>query len=421
MAKFDKESAQIIFVAAIGFVLQYTCNIYLARLISANDYGDFAVGISVLLLLAMLVDVGATKTIPKYIHSYQRKADIARISGLLRGFTTLAFLFAFLIALLSSGLAYLDLDITYKAGTELLHPLFLAVWLLPLVALSNILASSLKCINPRSNSELPRASSYGLTLLFLSIFTGLGFQANDWSGMTLFGIANVVILAIYIFLALHYIPRNYINTVPTYEWREWLTTSLPIMVSAMLFLGTRQVSLYMVEALDLNEANVGYFSAASQTAQGLVTIYDTVNLIYGSRIAFSILEGKETTKKTLGKITVFMGAFCLAFLLLLVMFGKAILGLFGPEYIQAYPVMIILTIGASARVMSGGYTTFLQYSGKQNQVLIVQFSILILSIVLGYLFIPRYNMMGAAIASTVCFVSMSVFFVFRALQLLRKT
>lgn len=421
MAKFDKESVQVICIAAVGFVLQYACNIYLARLLLATDYGDFAVGISMLLLLAMLVDLGANKTIPKYIHSYQRKDDIAHIAGLLRGFSSVALLFAFLVALFGSGLAYCDLAITHKGGTTLLHPLILALWLLPLVALSNILASSLKCINPHSNAELPRASSYGLTLLFLWVMTAFGFQLNDWSGMTVFGMANVVVLAIYLFLTLHYVPRHYLTTTPKYAWREWLTTSLPIMLSAMLFLGTRQASLYMVEAFDTHEATVGYFSAASQTAQGLVTIYDTVNLIYGSRIAFAILEGKETAKKTLGKITIFIGGFCLIFLLLLVIFGKAILGLFGTEYIQAYPVMILLTIGASARVMSGGYTTFLQYSGKQNQVLIVQFSTLILSIGLGYLFIPRYSMMGAAITSTICFVSMSAFFAFRALQLLRKT
>ena len=417
---FDKESAQIVSIAAVGFVLQYSYNIYLARLITATDYGDFAVGISMLLLLAMLVEIGASKTMPKYIHIYQRNGNLAGISGLLRGYITVTLAFAFIVAILSSGLAYFDLEITHKADSSQLHPLFLALWFLPLLAVSNILASSLKCIKPRSNSELPRASVYGLALFFLWLFTALGFQSNDWTGTTLFGSATFIVFVIYLFLTLHYVPRNYIKTSPTYAWREWLSTSLPIMVSAMLFLGTRQASLYMVEAFDLNEANVGYFSAASQTAQGLVTIYDTVSLIYGSRIGLAIIQGKETAQKTLQKMTIFMGGFCLFFILLLVIFGQAILSLFGPEYIQAYPVMILLTIGASGRVISGGYTTYLQYSGKQNQVLAVQFGILILSIILGALVIPKFSIMGAAVASTVCFIGMSVFFTVRAVRLLRK-
>lgn len=416
---FDKESAQIVCIAAIGFVLQYSCNIYLARLISASDYGDFVVAISMLLLLAMLVEIGASKTMPKYIHFYQRDEDIARISGLLRGFFLVTLLFSFLVAVLSNGLAYLDLRITHKAAGTELHPFFLAIWFLPLIALSNILVSSLKCIKPRSNSELPRASLYGLTLLFLWMFTALGFRSSDWTSIALFGAANILVLAIYLFLVFHYVPRHYIKTRPKYEWREWLTTSLPIMLSAMLFLGTRQASLYMLETFDFNEANVGYFSAASQTAQGLVTIYDTVNLIYGSRIGFAIIQGKETAKKTLQKMTIFMSCFCLFFLLLLAFFGQAILGLFGTEYIQAYPAMIVLAIGASARVVSGGYTTFLQYSGKQNQVLAVQLGILILSIILSTLLIPRFSIMGAAVISTFCFIAMSAFFIFRAMRLLR--
>jgi|GEM_PF-2679222 len=419
MAAMDRESVQTVFFAVIGYLFQYSCNIYLARLLLPGDYGDFAVALSMLLLLSTALELGASKTIPKYIHLYKKNEDIPRITGLLRGFLTATLCISALVTFLIAGIAYLDLEIAHKANSEQFHPLILALCFLPFIIPSNILASSLKCINPRVNSELPRLSLYGLTLLFLWTYTAFGFDGNDWSGTALFGTANLIVLTIYIVLAFRYIPRHYLTITPEYEWREWLPTSVPIMVSSILFVGTRQADLFMVEAFDASEASVGYFAAASQTAQGLITIYITLNLIYGSRIGKSITEGREAIKKTLRNMAGFMGCFCLIFLLCLIFFGKYILGLFGPEYIQAYPTMILLTIAASVRVTSGGYITFLQYYGKQNQVLAVQFGVLLLALVLNSMLIPRYSIFGAAVSSTICFIIMSIFLTVRAMRLLR--
>jgi len=420
MAAIDKESAKIVFFAVIGFIFQYSCNIYMARFLSPADYGDFAVAISLLLILSTALEIGASKSIPKYLHSYQHNQDTPRITGLLRGYLTATFLVSFLVALLGTGLGYLDLEITHKGDSIQHHPFILALCFLPFIAPSGIFAASLKCINPRVNAELPRLSLYGLTLLFLWLLTVVGFKENDWLGIAVFGSANMLVLAIYIVLAVRYLPRNYIQVTPTYEWQKWLHTSIPIMSSSSLVIAIRQVDLFMVEAFAPGEANVAYFAAASQIAQALIVINTTLNLLYGSRIGKSLTEGRKSITRTLRSIATFMGCFCLIFLSCVLFFGKFLLGLFGENYIQAYPTMILLTIAASMYVISGGCTTFLQFYGKQLHVLAVQIGILLFSIALNSILIPRYGILGAATAGTICFTCMALYFIFRAIRLLRK-
>lgn len=415
-----KKSAQIIVASCIGYVLQYLCHLYLANLMSPADYGNFAVAVSMVFFLSMLVESGASKTFPKYIHYYQHSKDASLLSGFLRTYLVATLLLSVLVICIGSILGYLDLNMTNKGNLKEMHPLILALWFVPFVALSNQLTSLLKCIKLRVIFEVPRLAVFGLPILFIWILSLFGFKENDWSGVALFGGANLVVFVIYIYLAARHIPSAYIKTKPQYAWREWFGTAFPIMISHLFFVGIKQVDLYMVEAFEPDEAGVGYFSVASQTAQGIILFYISLSLIYSPIISKAIAQGGANVKKILLKMAGIVSFVCLLYLLLLLFFGKLILGLFGEDYIQAYPTMLLLAAGGSVNAIAGGYITFLQYSAKQNLVLVVQLVVLILAILLNALLIPRFGIIGAGFSSAICFTLMSVFLALCALRLLSK-
>jgi len=415
-----KKSVQIIVVACIGYVLQYLCHLYLANLMSPAEYGNFAVAVSMAFFLSMLVESGASKTFPKYVHYYQQRKELSLLSGFLRTYFIATLLLSILVIFVGSVLAYLDLSITSKGNPNETHPLILALWFVPFVAFSNLLTSLLKCIKLHVLFEAPRLAVFGLPILFVWILSLFGFKENDWYGVALFGVANLVVCAIYIYLAARHVPSAYIKTKPQYAWREWFGTAFPIMISHLFFVGIKQVDLYMVEAFEADEAGVGYFSVASQTAQGIILFYISLSLIYSPMISKAILQGNGHVKKILLKMAGIIGCVCLVFLLVLLFFGKWILGLFGEDYIQAYPTMLLLAAGASVNAITGGYITFLQYSAKQKLVLAVQLVVLLLAITLNALLIPQYGIIGAGFSSALCFTLMSVFLTVCALRLLSK-
>jgi len=435
MERLAKKSTQIISIAVIAFVIQYFCYVYLARILPASDYGDFVVAISLALLMSVLVDFGASKIVLHYVQLYQNKGDMPHLSGLLRGYILLTLIFSLFIAIVGSVAGYIDvilhhahsehghpslLNFVHKSNSVELHPLILALWFVPFISLANILASVLKCIRLSVIFELPRLVNFSLLIIFLFVFALFGYKVNDWSGIAFYGVATIVAFVIYVGFAVRYVPLSYVKYTPRYQWREWLTLAFPIMASHLFFLVLKQVDLYMVEIMDADEAQVGYFSAASETAQAIIFFYINLNLIYIPVIVKAILEGKAAVKKTLRKMAGLLTCFSMVFLLVLLFFGKAILALFGQDYVQAYPTMLCLAVGLCSNVICGGYITYLQYSANQNLVVAVQFVILILALILNALLIPDYGILGAGLSSAICFVIMSGFLTFCALRLLYK-
>ena len=251
MNSIGKQSAQIISIAVTCFVLKYFCYIYLARLLPASDYGDFAVALSMAFLMSVLVDFGASKIVLHYVQLYQKKGDLSHLSGLLRGYILVTLLFSVLIAISGSIIGYIDvymhelhgehghpsiLNIVHKSSSEALHPFILALWFVPFLSIINILASVLKCIHLSVIFELPRLLDFSLLILFLFLCVSFGFEVTDWTGVALFGVATIIMFLIYVGLAFHYVPLSYVNYTPKYNWREWLMLALPMMVSHLFFL-----------------------------------------------------------------------------------------------------------------------------------------------------------------------------------------
>lgn len=406
----EKKIIQILLVLVSGYFLQYFSHIYLANIISAIDYGDFAVATSMASLFTMLVELGASRVIPKYIPHYQQNGDISYISGLLRGYFIIATLLSITIAIVGSVLGYLDFSIAHKAGTKELHPFIFILWFLPFMASSKIISALLKCFNLDIISELPsRLLLYLLLFLSLCILKSLGSTEMELFSIILFGICNLITLVAYLFLFYYVVPSNYIKVVPQYEWCKWLNTSLPIMFALLIFMNMKQVDIFMIELFAKDEASVGYFSAASQTAQSILVVYTGLTLIYSPVISQAILSDKKNVRKILNKISLFMACFCLPFLLALIFFGKILLGFFGVNYVSVYPTMLLLTLGLTIYTVTASHMIFLQYSGRQNQVLIGQIAALFISIVLNAILIPRFGVFGSALASSCSLILLSIF------------
>ena len=95
-------------------------------------------------------------------------------------------------------------------------------------------------------------------------------------------------------------------------------------------------------------------------------------------------------------------------LLILVVFGKSILGLFGEEFVSGYVVTLILASAQLFVAGAGPVTRLLTISGHQDQCVIVFLASLVVVSVLMMVLVPLYGAEGAACAAAATIVLWSL-------------
>ncbi len=200
--------------------------------------------------------------------------------------------------------------------------------------------------------------------------------------------------------------------------KEILSVSFPMLLASSLIFIMGWTDTIMLGIFS-TEKVVGIYNVALRVSTGVALPLAAVNTIVAPKFAefwgTKDMKSLEKVAKQAAKL-VFWTA--LPIFLVLVVFPKQILSLFGNEFKQGFFVLIILSIAQLVNVCAGSVGIFLQMTGyqkfHQNVILIGA----ILNIVLNYFLIPRIGMAGAAIASAVSMVVWNLLFTFKVRKIL---
>jgi O-antigen/teichoic acid export membrane protein len=173
---------------------------------------------------------------------------------------------------------------------------------------------------------------------------------------------------------------------------------------------------------------VGFFLASEQVAelniaQRLAQMVTFFLMSFNGVVAprFAALNSKNNHQQL--RLLAQRSAFLLAIatvpvVLVSIIFGKYILAFFGPDYIAAYPVLLIIMCGQFVNAMTGSVGFLLNMTNHENvmrNVVIASSVFSVISAALGTMF---FGVMGAAIAISLTVVLNNLsaaYFVFRCL------
>jgi O-antigen/teichoic acid export membrane protein len=94
----------------------------------------------------------------------------------------------------------------------------------------------------------------------------------------------------------------------------------------------------------------------------------------------------------------------LAIGLLLALFGRSILALFGPEFVAGYPVLLVLVAAHVIAASMGPLTSTLVMTGRPSWAASIHAAALPLSAVLSVVLISLLGLIGAALAAAVSLI-----------------
>ncbi len=398
-----KESIVALLIKIFGIISGYLMFLVLSRLGGAGAVGSFSIGYNLINLLAQLSLLGLPMAVLRFAGPMTALRNWIGIKGLYRNSAIIATSGGLVVGLalfllsktlsetyygnpsLATQFRYLSLSIVFF-NINLLNVSFLRSvkgvsvsqpfhnFLIPLLSTILIIICALL------SAQLHAIFLYLVAILVVSVASTVVFH-RVLTNRIASGISNHLV-------------DDQISMV------HLLKVSSPMMITSFSTMLMGQISIQFIGIL-MTENDVGIYQIALKVAMTTSLFLQSINIAVGPRIADLFWNGKrkqlQSTIQKGARLIFFSSSFLL---LIIVVFSKFILGVFGQEFVEGRKVLIILCMGQFINAFCGSVGYYMNMTGRQKELRNFVLISLIGSALLNYLLIANFGIIGASIAST---------------------
>ena len=203
--------------------------------------------------------------------------------------------------------------------------------------------------------------------------------------------------------------------------RDLLNYSLPIMFMSILGTVLHWTDVIMLGYFT-DPATVGLYHPAARTAGIVRIVLLSFGGIYGPLMAEMYAKNQTAKMNHLFKlVTRWITTFSLPFAILIILFPKKIMLIFGSEFLPGYPILMILVTAAFIQAVFGIGGTTLNMTGFPKINLMNTFFACGLNVGLNFYLIPTMGGMGAATATLITLSFIAVIRIIQNWKLLQLT
>ena len=383
-------------------VLAFLTQILLARWMGAFEFGVFSYSWVWIIVLGSLVSAGFATSVIRFLPEYREQGKWDLFRGFLRAGRSMATGMGVLGAL--AALAIVNF------WTGLVEPVYLVPLSLVLTSLPAYGLTDFQDGVGRAQGwiDLALIPPYILRPILLFVFIGISYavaRPPDAATAALALVAACWLTALVQYLAQKWRMRGKVPmAAPAYAPKLWIRTSLPLLMIDGFTLFILNLDVLLLEYLRVPPDQIGIYFAALKTISLIAFVHFSISAVAMPRFAALHARGEIAEIRQfllrMQKWCFWPSALGAAFLLIA---GKPLLWLFGPDFIAAYPVMFILAVGLLLRAGAGPAQNLLAVSGHQDKAAMILFATLLLNGGLGFALIPRFGIEGAAIAISAAF------------------
>jgi len=370
--------------------------ILLTRLLGAEQYGLYSLALTAGEMAAGFALLGLGYALVRYVSLYASQHDTPRLWGTLQvglGLTTLVSL------LVGASLFVLARPVaTYWFHEPRLASLLrLAVLLVPLLALTEALVLATRGFNKMQYGVIAQQTVQPLARLLLVAALALaGLTAANV--LTAFIVAQLITCVLLLFFLNGLFPLRRPWQTARRDVKGMLRFSLPVHISTLI--DTFGGNLYTILLGSLGTVrNVGVFVASAHVS----TLTGAFNQAVGSAASpiVSELDGsgnREQMARFYRATTHWMFSLNLPVFLLVVLFPRSILALFGNDFVEGAAALSILVCAKLVEASVGIADGILNMTGNTQVRLLNSVVTLALTVGLSSSFISRWGVLGAAAA-----------------------
>ena len=399
-------AGQVFLVRVANAMLTLLSQVLLARWMGAFEFGVYVYAWTMVLMIGCLSDMGLASAARRFIPEYTSLNAPDKLRGFLSGSRWLAFAISTVIG--ATGVTVIYFAKPWIDSFAVV-PLYLACAIVPIYGLVQMQAGIAQSYDWPNLALMPfYIIRTTVVMLAMGAIWLIGAATDAITAMLVSVIAVYAVTIGQGFV----LERRLKDKVPAgaraYDIKIWLSTSLPIFVVEGFYLLLTYVDILAIEHFRSPEDVAVYYAGAR-----LLAIVAFVYFAIASSTAHKFTEYHVAGDKE--KLAAFFAqtirwtfwpslAVCAGILLL----GKPLLYLFGPNFQAAYPVMFILAVGMMSRAAVGPAERLLNMLGDQKKCAAIYAGAFAINLVLCVVLIPRIGIEGAGVATSSALIIESI-------------
>lgn len=413
-----RKAQQLCLLALVSYLLFYGIGIFLARTLGVGGFKTYSVAIATLTLFASLTTLGLEKYAQRALAAYLEAGDWNHARGFMV-FGRDVVLLASTVTVATYGLVVGGRWIFAQAAPS--WPTILALLFLPVMVLALFMLEVLA-----STGDVVRSTTAYRVLLPLCIVLVLGLiwaspgEVTATLAVASYGIAWLVTFLVLRGFVLRTLGHELGKSAREQKPREWLHKSTPFLIHSVMMTQFASLGIVGLELLGKTEQDVAVLAGAMQTGSFIVLLATATNRLYGP-MASRLIERRDYSGMifAIKERHSWIIPATLVYLVVMVVFGRRILHLFGPEFEAGYPALCFIAGGASISVWFAMAPNYLKFVGRNRQVLGITAAAGLLNVLLLMVLGSRWGATGAGAAYGISLAMMAIVFFILGLRTAR--
>lgn len=406
-------------LAAVGTL---TFHFILARVMGMSEYGLFVIGYVLITGASLFAKFGMTSAIIKSASIMFKNREFGKILKLKREVTFLVLLLSIIISMIFAFSTDLISDLLFD-GLNVRNLILVFSLSLPFFSVLTIQSSFLKSF---SRPEIAPFYEIGLMVFFTALFTF--FYSLFTENVTSFDTSIIFLVSCFVvFLTGNYTLRSIIDKET--GGKKYPLEKFKGFYSTLISFGITNICSYFLKFSPIlilgyyfSSREVGYYSISNNAAFLINFVLWVVDSVYSPFFANLYREDKiDELKALLKKATTYMLIIAIPVFLVIITFSNTILSLFEPNFNGSTTPLLILAFAQLINVATGPVLFLMNMIGRERELMIINLITSTLTVFLGLILVPKYNYLGAAIATALGLIVQNLTAFFLSKRIINNT
>ena len=384
--------------------LAFVINVFLARLLGLDEFGKYTLVFTWVSLLSLFTTVGLENLMVRQVALYKSQ----ELWGLLRGLLRRA---DHIVLCTSSGVALLVVAISWRTTNTSLFLVFCVGMLgLPPSSLSNLRRGAMDGLSKVALGFLTE-TVIAPVLFILFTIVAVGSFGLKLSAISVIGIYSLITLLTFVISSIilrQTLPRFDLEILTEYHTKAWIKSAVPFLFLGSLYAISTRIDILMLGAIQGSDV-VGIYNPVNRGAQLLTFIPAAIGRVLAPKIAQAYASGEiKKLKKLMADSAKGILIVSCPVVIVFISLSHWYLSIFGQEFIVGQYALIILCIGQLLKAFTGLPDILLNMTGYESHTAFVAGVGIIINTILNALLIPHWGVEGAATATSISLVLVSV-------------
>lgn len=387
------------FIGKMAYTVSlFFINFILGRLLGPSKLGTFSLVKTIFQVFTFISLFGFYNTINRFSPEYKELRQKNKLNALAG--TTLKF--TFILSIFSIVTVNLSSNFLASQFKDLLFEKMIRIFIigLPFYVISRILIAFTTSFHTTKFEALIENTLVPLTqtlILFINLKIGL-----DWVGIPIAYLFGYIIGFVASVITGKFSRINTINYRKAFKLFEqkYIFYSIPIFLHNTILFLIRWIDTLILGIFSTSK-KIGIYSVVLNITNIPAIILTATNTIFFPIISGFLAQKKwHLVKETYSKVINILTLIVLPITILTINFGTNIVKVFGNEFSASTLLIAILATGVFFNVFSGPIDYTLNAIDRPKLILINSTVALIVNLTLNLILIPKYDIIGAAIANS---------------------